>query len=97
MNQQAKTIHDVQTLKDKARELYIKNGMTAKQISRQIDVSENTLSKWVKQFGWRIAKRKRLEFYSDGIMLNEFRDFLAASNPPLLAQVNHVITIFQNQ
>lgn len=84
-------------LKDKARELYIKGGMTAKQISRQLPVSENTLSKWVRQYDWRTAKRKRLEYYNDGVMLNEFNDFLAATNPPLFAQVKHLIAIFQNQ
>lgn len=39
--------------RDNAKTLYIKNGLTAKEISDFLGVSENTLGKWVEAGGWR--------------------------------------------
>lgn len=39
-------------LKDYAKTLFISEGLTAKEISARIDVSENTLSKWRQEDKW---------------------------------------------
>ena len=38
--------------KENAKTLYIKNGLTAKEISGFLGISENTISKWVTGEGW---------------------------------------------
>ncbi len=43
-----------------ARIMYVEQGKTAKEISRLVDVSEQTLSKWINTNGWRDERNARL-------------------------------------
>lgn len=45
-----------QQQKDLARVYYVTNGLTAKDTAEKVGVSENTISKWVNDLGWKSLK-----------------------------------------
>jgi transposase len=42
--------------KELARIYYVQNGLTAKETAAKVGVSENTLTKWVNDMGWKSLK-----------------------------------------
>lgn len=54
--------------KEIAEDLYIRAGLTAKEISNQIDISEVTLSKWKKEGDW---EKRKLEVSLSPLRIKE--------------------------
>ncbi|OYP60424.1 terminase [Prevotella sp. P3-122] len=55
MAEQKKTRADIERLKSVARQLYL-SGMELQEIAEKVNVSRVTLSRWVKEGGWKEAR-----------------------------------------
>ncbi len=47
-------------IRDRARELYVDQGLTYAQAAAQINVSERTVKRWAKKYGWSEEKKQRM-------------------------------------
>jgi len=57
-----------------ARVMFVEQGKTAKEISRMIDVSEQTLSKWINENAWRTERNARLS--APGVRTENIRQLI---------------------
>lgn len=69
--------------KYEARMLYVVKKQTAKEISTLIDVSEKSVGRWIKKYGWKEDRDKPL---NGNIAIDEFIQYLQAKNPMLSIQ-----------
>ena len=81
MAEQKKTRDDIERLKSVARQLYL-SGMELQEIAEKVNVSRVTLSRWVKEGGWKEARAAK------NVTRTELVNKLLLAIDNLITQVN---------
>ena len=81
MAEQKKTRADIERLKSVARQLYL-SGMELQEIAEKVNVSRVTLSRWVKEGGWKEARAAK------NVTRTELVNKLLLAIDNLITQVN---------
>lgn len=91
------------TMQDKkleAKRLYIIKDLTAKAVGKVVDVSEKTMSAWVKKYKWREEKERLINMQLDKeksdstmriSMVHDFKDYLKETYPHLSNEIDKAV------
>jgi hypothetical protein len=74
----------------KAKRLFLTKQYTSRQICKMVGITDATMSRWIKHYGWRDPETKAILPKSQifGFKHKGFYDFLNINNPQLIESLN---------
>ncbi|WP_295795161.1 hypothetical protein [Mucilaginibacter sp.] len=93
------TKKEIELLKIKAYNLYVESGITAKEISKTIPVTEKSIGVWVKQYGWKDLRKTKDVWRLGGkngsaLALNGFVIFLRDKHPLVYSEIMPLMELY---
>ncbi|PZP44842.1 MAG: hypothetical protein DI598_14050 [Pseudopedobacter saltans] len=85
MSVMKKTEQQLDQAKTRAKKLFQKGELNQKEIAQELDISENTMNRWVRKYNWR--KHKEREFYESDNYLFSFLRYLREEQPDTYSEM----------
>lgn len=80
--------------KQSALNMYLSGRLTQKEIAKVLNVSEKTISKWVKENGWKKINTGILSLKGDEHVIARFLTYVQNENPELYQSLNGAFKSF---